>query len=183
MAECWLSANWRPVAAAMAPPAVVAVGCGAGVALSASPWIRLFCGIGLGLSGVMLIGLGALLGPRLARDGDWLLVRLKLGPPLRVPLEKVEVFFFGQGPSMTGPKAGEDDDDLQTQTGNVVVRLAEAATDLHHRDVERRLGHWCDGYIVIRGTHCEPLTKEVMTRLNHQLREFHRLQREGSARV
>lgn len=179
MAECWLKPNWRPVAAAMALPAVMLAACLAVAAVASSDAIRWGALAGAALTGLMLLGLSVLLRPRLARDGEQLLVRLRLGPPLRVPLDKVEVFFFGQGPAMTGPRGEEPDEDQQDQTSNVVVRLSESVPELHRRDVDKRLGHWCDGYIVIRGTHCEPLSAEVLGGLNRRLVQAHRELREG----
>ena len=174
MTECWLKPNWRPVATAMALPAVMLAGCAVGAVWAATTPLRGACVAGAVLSLVLLTGLSSLLRPRLSREGRWLLLRLQRGPALRVPLEHVEVFFFGQGPSMTGPRGGHDDEDHQPRTSNVVVRLAEAATELHRRDVEKRLGHWCDGYIVIRGTHCEPLSRDVLMELNKRLASCHR---------
>ena len=48
---------------------------------------------------------------------------------------------------------------------NLVVRLAEKATDYHHRDVKAAFGRWDDGYIVLHGAWCEPLHLEVVKRL------------------
>jgi len=181
MAEVWLKANGRPVAAAMAAPAVMLAACLAAWATAASSGLQVAALIGAALALLLLLGLALLLRPRLARDGDDLLVRLRLGPALRVPLSKVEVFFFGQGPAMTGPRSDEPDEDQQDQTSNVVVRLAEADKQLHRRQVDKRLGHWCDGYIIIRGTHCQQLSPELLGELNRRLVECHRRQRGEAA--
>ena len=57
---------------------------------------------------------------------------------------------------------------------NVIVRLAESASDWKHRDVRPAIGHWCEGYITLRGSWCEPITPALMKRLNHRLAEVHR---------
>ena len=83
---------------------------------------------------------------------------------MRIPIDIVEVFFMGQGPSKLGH--GQVDD---AETQNVVVRLAEAAKEWHHFDVKPALGHWCDGYIILRGAWCEPINAQVLERLNKRL--------------
>ena len=172
--ESWLKANWRPVAMAMVAPGILLLVSVLAAVFATSSVVR-WGWVAVALLSVMMIaGLATLLAPRVARKGSWLLVRLRFGSPLQVPLEHVEVFFFGQGPTKAGPRGELEDEDQQDQTSNVVVRIAEAATDYHHRNVEDRLGKWFEGYIVIRGTHCEPLSKEVLTRLNQRLVQCHR---------
>lgn len=178
MKEVWLRANRRPVGAALGAALLLTLG-GAIAAIGGSgAAVRGIGGLAIALGLLTALALLSLLQPRLQRDGDHLVVRLASGPPERLPLKDVEVFFFGQGPAMMGPRADQPDEDQQDQTSNIVVRLADAATNLHQRDVDRRLGHWCDGYIVIRGTHCEPLSKELLTQLNRRLMEHHRARRE-----
>ena len=110
--------------------------------------------------------------PRLAYSQGMLEVHLTR-PPLEVPIEIVECFFVGQGPSLLpAVKKGESRATMETAT--LIVRLAESALDWKHRDVRPQLGQWCEGYITIRGTFCEPLSKEVAGRLNRRLVEVHR---------
>ena len=161
--------------------AVVVAILGVGGIVWGVTWVRVVGAAAILASLMASAALSSLLQPRLLRDGDDLLVRLSSGTPERVPLKHVEVFFFGQGPAMTGPRGDESDEDKQDQTSNVVIRLAESAPELHKRSVDRRLGHWCDGYIVIRGTYCEPLSKELLTNLNRQLVEHHRRDKQASA--
>ena len=107
--------------------------------------------------------------PRLAySDGD-LLVYLEPQTPTRVPIDIVECFFLGQGPSELPKLKGRE-----PETQNVIVRLAESASDWKHRDVRPAIGHWCEGYITLRGSWCEPITPALMKRLNHRLAEVHR---------
>ena len=62
-----------------------------------------------------------------------------------------------------------------TETINLIARLSQRETDWAHRDVKRALGHWCDGYITIRGTWCEPLNSDVVRRLNRRLADVKRI--------
>jgi hypothetical protein len=110
--------------------------------------------------------------PRLAYANGQLEVYLAR-QPLRVPIEIVECFFMGQGPSFL-PAMPIGDSKAAPDTANLIVRLAESEPDWKHRDVWPRLGQWCEGYITIRGAFCEPLSKEVAGKLNHRLVEVHR---------
>ena len=93
-------------------------------------------------------------------------------PPCAWPIDIVEVLFMGQGPVLPGSKNEE-----KTETKNAVIRIAEKATEWHARPVRRELGSWCDGYIIIRGTWCEPLSVELLNALNSRLVDIHRQQR------
>ena len=84
----------------------------------------------------------------------------------RVPIEIVECFFLGQGASELPKLQGRE-----PETQNVVIRLAESASEWKHRDVRPSFGQWCEGYITIRGAWCEPITPELMKRLNQRLVE------------
>jgi hypothetical protein len=106
--------------------------------------------------------------PRLVFTGTHLEVTLA-ARPVEVPIDVVEVFFLGQGPSQVHTKTGRD-----IVNSTLVVRLAESASDWRCRSVNPRLGQWCDGYITIRGIWCEPLNVDVIRRLNHRLVEAKR---------
>jgi hypothetical protein len=78
----------------------------------------------------------------------------------------VEAFFVGQGPAeLPGGMARSQ------ETANLVARLAQRATEWAQRDVKPALGRWCEGYVTIRGTWCEPLNTELVRRLNRRLAE------------
>jgi hypothetical protein len=125
-------------------------------------------GIGLGLT------IWASRLPRVAyAPSGSLLLFLRGAKPIRIPIEIVECFFLGQGPS--GVRHGQDEEDLEAR--NIVVRLAEKATEWQHGDVDRRLGNWCGGYITINGTWCEPINTEVVGLMNHDLAEVKRQRR------
>ncbi|HMC10707.1 MAG TPA: hypothetical protein VKH44_05435 [Pirellulaceae bacterium] len=114
----------------------------------------------------------AIFRPRIAYEAGELLVFLEPARPTRVPIGIVEVFFLGQGPSELPKLKGRE-----PETQNVVIRLAESAADWKHRDVRPSFGHWCEGYITIRGSWCEPITPELMRGLNHRLAEVQRERR------
>jgi hypothetical protein len=114
---------------------------------------------------------GLLFPPRLAITSHHLLVFLRGFVPWRVPLDVVECFFIGQAPGPV-PIARRATEQVHQKT--VVVRLAERATAWHQRAVNSALGHWADGYITVHGTWCEPLSGELVRRMNLRLQECKR---------
>jgi hypothetical protein len=82
-----------------------------------------------------------------------------------VPAHIVESFFVGQGPA-TLPGGTQNH-----RTANLIARLSQRETDWARRDVKPALGKWCDGYVTINGTWCEPLDDAVVRRLNRRLHE------------
>jgi hypothetical protein len=88
---------------------------------------------------------------------------LRIGRPVRVPVDVVECFLLGQGPSLL-PGANP-----AAETANVIARLSEKSPEWSHVEVNRLLGSWCGGYVTIRGTFCEPLNVDVVNRLNAAL--------------
>lgn len=107
--------------------------------------------------------------PRLAYGDGTLFVYADQREPEHVPIDIVEVFFLGQGPSELPKIKGRE-----PETQNVIIRLAESATEWKHRDMKPAIGMWCEGYITIRGSWCEPITPEIMRQLNHRLIEIQR---------
>jgi hypothetical protein len=131
------------------------------------------------LAYLLLLCMYLMFRPRLSYRNEHLQVCLRSGAPIQVPIEVVECFFRGQGETLLPrPFAKRDSVD---ETSTVVVRLAEAAKEWEHIDVNPALGLWCDSYITVRGTWCEPITNELLKRLNENLIAAHRLQREGAA--
>jgi hypothetical protein len=171
--EVWLRTNVRPLLVTLIIALVFAVAGISAIAISDRFWF----GLGLKIVGWITLVVSALFAlmlayqmtlPRLVyRDGE-LLVYLASSQPARVPIELVELFFAGQGVS-TLPASTE----LPTKSRTVVIRLAEAATEWHFREVKPAWGEWREGYVIIRGTWCEPLTTDVLKSLNRRLREVH----------
>jgi hypothetical protein len=103
--------------------------------------------------------------PRIALDGRHVLFYVRGARPVAVPLRAVEAFFLGQGPAhvpLVGPR---------TETVNLVTRLSHKFPEFAHGAVKPALAQWCDHYLTLRGAWCEPLTAEVVRRLNRRLRE------------
>ena len=167
--EIWLRTNVRAVLFGTVLPLAVGL-CGL-VLLWGLPghepavWMRGMGGALVLLSLATILALLAQLWrPRLAyRDGQ-LLVRLRSGSPIRVPIEVVECFWLGQAPSLLPGKRND-----KTEAASVVIRIAESATEWRHQDVKPQLGSWCEGYVTIRGTWCEPLNVTLVQRLNERL--------------
>ena len=186
MRECWLRPNRRVLLVAIALLALLAL-LASMLAIGQwwpGSWLTLKVMLALVASGlwlrvIMLVNHACL--PRLAYQQGDLLVFLRQRRPLRVPVSQVECFFLGQGDSMLAAARESQTAETLTKTRTIVVRLAEAAKDWQARDVRPELGRWCDGYITIRGTWCEPMTPELVKQLNSRLVKIHRQQRQEKA--
>jgi hypothetical protein len=171
MAETWLKPNLRVLWLELIAQAVfAAVGVAAIEHFRANVWV---CGLATLLLLVALVRSARLISllrqPRLAYHDGKLLVYLRSGQPIAVPIDVVECFFLGQAPSLLPGKQHE-----QTDAAAVVVRLAEAAREWSERQVKPALGKWCESYITIRGTWCEKLDLDKVNGLNRRLVEARR---------
>lgn len=181
MREIWLRANPKAVWPLLFLPTLMAatgltgmVWCvirDAGVA----PWLTSISLVLLGLAPLVVL-LRWSRRPRLAYQDGELLVLLDQGQPRRVPIAVVECFFRGTGETLLPGVKGD-----VVKTSTIIVRLAEAAVDWHTRPSRPSLGVWADGYITLRGTWCEPITPELLRRLNKRLVEVHREMAQVSA--
>jgi hypothetical protein len=171
--EVWLRPNRRILWLATLPPLLLAIGGGA-LCFCVTHWAALTVGgvlAGASLA-VFAVIVSATRQPRLARANDNLLVNLRPGAPLRVPLGVVECFFLGQGTTEIVPAR-------ETRAANIIVRLAESAHAWKAFPVSKHLGRWEDGYITIRGMWTEPIDGQLLSRLNQNLTRAHREQREA----
>ena len=178
----WLKTNLRPLSMSMVFPCTLMVVGGLVVLFApASGWWNLLRYLSLAALTFAVVAIGSLTYlmrvPRLAYEQGYLLVYGDYLIPHRVPIDVVEFFFMGQGPS----KMPWTDDDDGPETSNLVVRLAEAEKDWHQKSCRPQIGHWCDGYITLRGTWCEPLHRELIGNLNRLLVAAHREVREETA--
>lgn len=166
MIEVWLAPNRRVLVLGMVLPGL---GTLAGAALWLEGWRVL--GLALMLVGGLLVASLAwqLFRPRIGYRRGELLFYLQNREPIAVPIEIVEGFLLGQGPTL---RPGERHRSEQART--VVVRLSEKATDWARREVKPALGSWCEGYITIRGAWCEPLNVELVQALNRRLAAAHK---------
>jgi hypothetical protein len=101
--------------------------------------------------------------PRMVYHDGRLLVYLRPTRPDSLPVEAVECFFLGREPIEVGSRP--------SRVSNIVVRLAEAERELRSRTDSTRFGGWRDGYIILSGAWCEPITPELMKRINGRLAE------------
>jgi hypothetical protein len=104
--------------------------------------------------------------PRIAFSNGQVLFYLRSGSPIAVPASVVEAFFLGQGPALL--LGGSQN---KHQSVNLVARLSQREAQWARREVKPALGRWCDGYVTVRGTWCEPLNGDVVRRLNRRLKE------------
>lgn len=167
----WLRTNYR-VYWASAVVAVLAVACCLSAAITApsqptmiASWVLVAVGVA-----AVVVTMRRARQSRLAYEPGFLIVSLGGRTTARIPIDVVECFFRGQGPSLL-PVPSES---LETESSTVIVRLAEAAKEWHHGEIPVSLGHWCEGYITIRGTWCEPITAELIGSLNRNLVQAHR---------
>ncbi|HTU26520.1 MAG TPA: hypothetical protein VMF30_14030 [Pirellulales bacterium] len=167
MAETWLKTNRRALAFGLLLPALLAA---IGIVLLARSealglrmlgWVLAL----VGTAGLALVARQFWV-PRLAYDQGHLLVYLRSGPPDRVPIDVVEGFLLGQGPTMLPGRRYHN-----TEAATVVIRLAEAASDWADRETKPAFGRWCGGYITLRGTWCEPLSVDLVQGLNRRLHD------------
>ena len=169
MREIWLRPNRRALWFGTVPPALLFL-IGAwlffGIEQPIALW-RLWVGLGMMSVGITLAAglIGQMRRPRIAYCDGQVLFDLRSSSPIAVPVEHVEAFFLGQGP-LALPGAAQEG-----ATMNLVARISQRAPEWSHQEVKPALGRWCDGYVTIRGTWCEPLHGELIRRLNHRLRE------------
>jgi len=175
--EVWLQPNRRGLVPLLSIPLLLLL------AGAVSPlWIDGALGwvlavINGSLAGVLTIAVLMSVGaPRLIYADGYLLVNLGPGRSRSVPIDDVECFFLGTAAAHAAPARHGD----PPQTSTVVVRLAEAAADWKQRPVSPWLGRWCDGYITIYGSWCEPLSAPKVERMNRQLVAAHRSRRAAS---
>lgn len=165
--EVWLKPNRRALAMTMVIPLLSGM-LAAWVAWRSDGSLRW---LSMSLSAVAVALVIALVlrarRPRLAVYNGQLLLYLKWGSPLAVPLSIVECIFLGR--PETQQSLGHT-----SRMVCLVIRLAEAATDYRQRMVKPALGRWEEGYITVSGAWCEPLTLELAQKLNDKLREAQR---------
>jgi hypothetical protein len=166
MTEVWLAPNRRVLALALAPVGILGGASLAVLSRETPAVVRVVAVVLLVVALTLALGLTLQwLRPRIAyRDGE-VLFYLRARRPLAVPVALVEAFFLGQGPAYL-PGGSE-----KTETVNLVARISQRAGQWAHQDVKPALGHWCDGYVTIRGTWSEPLNGQLIRRLNRRLRE------------
>ena len=168
MQETWLKPNRLAILIGCIPSLILGA-IGAWLLLlfdSANHWSWLGIIMILASLGFVALMLSQLRWPRIAYNDGSVQFYLRSGPPIAVPVEIVEAFFAGQGPAHLPGLA------RQPQTVNLVARLSQRHTEWARQDVKPALGNWCDGYVTIRGSWCEPLDGELIRKLNRRLKEL-----------
>lgn len=169
--EVWLRSNPRPAIVVGGLFVLVAV---AAVAAAAASGVGGWCvaaiaAAGLAGGGLVAAAVASASWPRLVRRGRFLRVRLSPIQAHDVPLEIVECVFPG-----SAPLAAAGGGPTPRRVSTVVLRLAERATAWRRRPTLAGWGSWDEGQIVIDGRWCEPLGREVTTRLGQRLQEAKR---------
>ena len=176
MTECWLKPNRRPTYVALTLGVCAVLAGGVGFALA---W-RGGSTVGTVISGVLLgmamcwcaVCWGILSRARVSYRDEHLFVHDGSQAPIAIPIDVVEAFFLGSGPAIS-----DESSDTGPRSANVVIRIAEAAKKWHEGKLSPVIGKWSEGYIVLRGTWCEPIGHERLNQINHRLAEVHRKRR------
>lgn len=167
MTEIWLQANRRPYFAPLVLSVVTAVISGF---MASTPWtvkhggfLKWWIAAIVAASAAVSLWLASRR-PRIAFDGRRLLLRVRTGSPVEVPIELVEGFLLGKGPTFLNGR-----DDYRTETTTLVVRIAERAEEFRKVETNVRVAAWCGHYCTLRGTWTEPLSVDLVNRLNQRL--------------
>jgi hypothetical protein len=161
MRETWLRTNRRILYLGMIFPGLaIFIGLLLMWLKAALPWTVALVGLGILMASLIAWQLSV---PRLAYSSEELLVYLRIGPPFRLPVEFAECFFVSSGAGHVSISRG----DLPIR--NLVMRIAERATDYQHFAGNMPFGSWSDGYISFYGAWCEPIDLELVQKLNFKL--------------
>ena len=168
MTEVWLQPNRRALTTTMLTFTVIGAAAGVAAWQFDALIVRVIGAGVIALSTLMICAAAIeLRRPRIAFRNGKVLFNLRGKEPAEVPVEVVEAFFLGQGPAHLPTIKSQPPECV-----NLVARLSEKAPEWAKVDVKPALGAWCEGYVTIRGTWCEPLGVEVIRRLNRRLREI-----------
>lgn len=162
MSEVWLHANRRLFVGPILLAAIAAGGFAmrAAVATSSLGW---WIAAGVALLVAVLLAVWACR-PRIGFDGRRLLLYIRNGSAIAVPIDLVEAFLMGKGPTYISGK-----DDYKTEARTLIIRIAERAEEFAKLETNVRLAAWCGHYVTLRGTWTEPLDIDLVNRLNQRL--------------
>lgn len=164
--EIWIGPNRRALAfGSLLPLALIVAGALLCYLFHSVWWVVGISLIMLGTISVLLL-IRVWFRPRVAYRTGFVEFFLRPGAPDAVPVEAVEAFFLGHGSAMLPAKINS-----RSEAITLVARLSRRAEEWSHIEVKPQLGRWCDGYVTIRGTWCEPLTVKLVERLNRRLYE------------
>jgi len=164
----WLKPNRRVLGGALVMLAAAASALAAlALAARSSGWpvwmvAALAIASSIGWLGVLMV-LWQWRTPRVAYCHGELLLSLGKSEPVRLPVDAVECFLLGQGPTLFPSDKGP------SRTTNLTVRLCEKYQPTEPPPVHRMVGSWCGNQITVRGTWCEPLSIPLVYELNERL--------------
>jgi hypothetical protein len=173
--EVWVRGNLRPALGfALAATVVAAAAVVAVVAAAAPPWVVATVA-GSGVACLLLAAgcVAAAARPRLVRRGP--VIRVCLAPltSYDLPLDAVECVFPGSSSlaaaAEASPEDAPDDATAGRRVNTLVMRLAERADAWRSRPTLSQWGRWNDGYIVLDGRWCEPLSPAFARDLSQRL--------------
>lgn len=165
MAEIWLHANRRVYIVPIAASVLLALACLPG-AMRPKPDLSWWLGFAVASLIALVLWFWSRRAARIAFDGRSLLLFVRRSSPVVVPIELVEAFLIGTGPTFL---SGQDDH--KTEATTLILRIAERAEELRKVDTDVRLAAWCGHYVTFRGTWTEPLSVDLVNRLNQRLYE------------
>jgi hypothetical protein len=166
MPEIWLRRNLRPTAPLLAGELSFAVIATWQAFQHGWTWFPTSCVVVFWLCFLVHAVLFGRFAALLAYDnGQLLIIRGNEGLS-RIPIELVEGFLLGQGPSYLPGKWA-----AKFEVATLVIRLAERAKEWEYMPMTPRYGSWCHHYITFRGTYCERLSVDLVNRLNARLYE------------
>ena len=177
MPEVWLQSNRRPFLLTAVVALVVGVICSALGTIFIDT-----CGVWFWYAAVPASATIAVLAwyaadrPRIAFDGRSLLLGIRNGSPIAVPIELVEAFLLGKGPTYLSGK-----DDRKTEATTLILRVSERAPEFEKLETNLRLAAWCGHYVTMRGTWTEPLSVDLVNRLNQRLYDAQQAQKRHAA--
>jgi len=165
MNEVWVRTNPRIYFAAAAGVAIACLLPGLVIQLNflgkTSTWW-----LPVALTGIVAAAILVVLSrrPRVAFDGTNVRFYVRAGSRVDVPVEMVEGFLLGRGPTYLPGRSNDT-----TETTTLVVRISERAEEFNHVETTPTLAAWCGHYCTLRGTWTEPLGIELVNRLNQRL--------------
>ena len=101
--------------------------------------------------------------PRIAYDKGHVLLRVRFGAAVRVPVRLVECFLVVNVPGALGKRR------RHVPTTSIVVRIDPRAAEWARVETDRRLAVWCGSQATLLGTWCEPIDLDLVRRLNRYL--------------
>jgi hypothetical protein len=177
MNEVWVRTNPRIYFAAAAGLAIVCLVPGVATLLAGMgttvTWTWIVAALGLVAAAILAVLSRS---PRIGFDGTNVRFYVRAGSRVEVPVELVEGFLLGRGPTYLPGHANDT-----TETTTLVVRVSERAEEFNHVETTPTLAAWCGHYCTLRGTWTEPLSLALVNRLNQRLYDAQQARKKQTA--